>query len=132
MKTKKINALVYGSQLKKLAEKIIKTMEDQNNYNNFGIRKIDDNSFKFKTSYSEATICYEYIYDLYWNINDIFEINESESFAKRCKLVKDYLDKYIEDLTNLSFIKKLNILIINCNISFIKVKFKQIKYLNKG
>ena len=52
MKTKKINALVYGSQLKNLAEKVIEIMEDPNNYNNFGIRKLNENSFKFKTSYS--------------------------------------------------------------------------------
>ena len=73
MKTKKINALVYGSQLKKLADKVIEMMEDPNNYDKFGIRKIDDNSFKFKTSYSGAEICYEYIYDFYWEIKKIFE-----------------------------------------------------------
>ena len=41
-------------------------------------------------------------YELFTNIdiNDIFEINDFESFAKRCKLAKDYLDKYIEDLCN--------------------------------
>ena len=100
MKTKKINSLVFGSQLKKLSKEIIKIMEDPNNYDNFEIKKLEFNSFRFKTSYSGATICYEYIYDLYWNINDIFEINESDSFAKRCKLAKDYLDKYIEDLCN--------------------------------
>ena len=48
MKTKKINALVYGNQLKKLAEKVIEIMEDTNNYNNFGIRKLNENSFTFK------------------------------------------------------------------------------------
>ena len=100
MKTKKINALVFGSQLKKLSKEIIKIMKDPNNYNNFGIKKLEFNSFRFLTSYSGATICYEYIYDLYWNINDIFEINESESFAKRCKLAKEFLNKYIEDLCN--------------------------------
>ena len=101
MKTKKINALVFGSQLKKLSEKIIEIMEDQNNYNNFGIRKLNENNFKFKTSYSGAEICYEYIYDLYWEIKNIFEINESDKFAKRCKLAKEYLDKTLEDLINL-------------------------------
>ena len=40
MKTKKINTLVYGSQLKKFAEKVIKEMEDPNNYDNFGIKKL--------------------------------------------------------------------------------------------
>lgn len=101
MKTKKINALVYGNQLKKLAEKVIEIMEDPNNYNNFGIRKLSENSFKFKTSYSGAEICYEYIYDLFWEIKNIFEINDSDRFAKRCKLAKDYLDKSLEDLINL-------------------------------
>ena len=101
MKTKKINALVYGSQLKKLAEKVIKIMEDPNNYNNFEIRKLDENSFRFKTSYSGAEICYEYIYDFYWEIKNIFDLNDFESFARRCKLAKDYLDKSLEDLINL-------------------------------
>ena len=101
MKTKKINALVYGNQLKKLAEKVIENMEDPNKYNNFAIKKLDENRFIFKTSYSGAEICYEYIYDLYWEIKNIFEINDSDSFAKRCKLAKEYLDKSLEDLTNL-------------------------------
>ena len=101
MKTKKINSLVYGSQLKKLSEKIVEIMKDPNNYNNFAIRKIDENSFAFKTSYSGAEICYEYIYDLYYEIKNIFEINESESFAKRCRLAKEYLDASLEDLINL-------------------------------
>ena len=101
MKTKKINSLVFGGQLKKLSEKIVEIIEDPNNYNNFAIRKIGENSFNFKTSYSGAKICYEYIYDLYWEIKNIFEINNSDSFAKCCKLVKDYLDKSLEDLTNL-------------------------------
>ena len=101
MKTKKINSLVYGGQLKKLSEKIVEIMEDPNNYNNFAIRKINENSFAFKTSYSGAENCYEYIYDLYYEIKNIFEINESESFAKRCKLAKEYLDNSLEDLINL-------------------------------
>ena len=100
MKTKKINTLVYGSQLKKFAEKVIKEMEDPNNYDNFGIKKLYFNSFRFLTSYSGATICYEYIYDLCYEINEIFENNYFEKFAKVCKMAKNYLDKYIEDLCN--------------------------------
>ena len=100
MKTKKINALVYGNQLKEFAKKVIKEMEDPNNFNNFGIKKLDENSFSFKTTYSGAEICYEYIYDLCYEINEIFENNYFEKFAKICKIAKDYLDKYLENLCN--------------------------------
>lgn len=100
MKTKKINALVFGSQLKDFAKKVIKEMEDPDNFDNFGIKKLYLNNFKFKTSYSGATICYEYIYDLCYEINEIFENNYFEKFAKVCKMAKDYLDKYLEDLCN--------------------------------
>ena len=100
MKTKKINALVFGNQLKDFAKKIIKEMEDPNNYDNFGIKRFNDNYFQFKTNYSGAEICYEYIYDLCYEINEIFENNYFEKFAKVCKMAKDYLDKYLEDLCN--------------------------------
>ena len=83
MKTKKINSLVYGNQLKDFAKKVINIMEDPNNYDNFGIKKLDGNNFSFKTTYSGAEICYEYIYDLCYEINEIFENNYFERFAKR-------------------------------------------------
>ena len=101
MKTKKINALVFGGQLKDFAKKVIKEMEDPKNSNNFEIKRFNDNSFQFKTTYSGAEICYEYIYDLCYEINEIFENNYFEKFAKTCKLAKDYLDKSLEELINL-------------------------------
>ena len=92
---------MYGNQLKDFAKKVINIMEDPNNYDNFGIKKLDENNFSFKTTYSGAEICYEYIYDLCYEINEIFENNYFEKFAKICKMAKDYLDKSLEDLINL-------------------------------